>query len=68
VHEKIANAIRTSCNEYNGGDFKTTLGSLYFLVHNTTKEDVNREVAKWVHLNGVDSHATIILPERFFKQ
>jgi hypothetical protein len=66
VHKKIRNAIKTGCKQYNGSNYNTTLNSLYFLVHNSTKEDVNKEVAKWIDLKGVDVHTLIVLPERFF--
>jgi hypothetical protein len=66
MHEKIANAIRTSCKEYNGSDYKTTLDSLYFLVHTSSKEDANQEVANWIDLHGVDIDTPIVLPEKFF--
>jgi len=65
MHEMIRNRIRTSCKEYDGKDFKTTLESVYFLMHGHKKEDVLSELSKWVDLTNVELDTPIILPQRF---
>ena len=66
LREMIRNMIKTSCHTYNGKDFTTTLGTLFFLMHGTKKEEVFIEIAKWVDLDGTTEETPIVLPSKFF--
>lgn len=67
LREMIPNTIRATSCTYNGKEFKTTLGVLYFLMHGTSKERVLMEIAKWVDVDGISEETSIVLPSKFFE-
>jgi hypothetical protein len=67
LHHQIRNLIKTSCRDYNGKDFHTTMSTIYFLLHGTDKAIVDAEISKWVDVDELKEETSIVLPERFFK-